>query len=98
MTQKPPRSPRAALFIGAALLATPAFAQDAPTQTVTPPPVVSTVPQTTPAPAPAPTATFAPAPPTAKPVPDVPKAQPPPRTATRTATPHTPTTTRQPTR
>ena len=34
-------SPRAALFIGAALLSTPAWAQDT---TVTPPPVVSTVP------------------------------------------------------
>lgn len=96
MTQKPPRSPRAALFIGAALLATPAFAQDAPTQTVTPPPVVSTVPQATPAPAPAPTVTFAPAAPTVQAVPDVPTAQTPPRatarttaartTATRTAT------------
>jgi LPXTG-motif cell wall-anchored protein len=49
-------SPRAALFIGAALLSTPAFAQD---QTVAPPPVVSTAPAT-PAPAPAPAITFAP--------------------------------------
>ncbi|HEX8301922.1 hypothetical protein [Sphingomonas sp.] len=41
--------PRAALFIGAALLATPAFAQDAPaTQSVTPPPIL-----VTPAPVPA---------------------------------------------
>ena len=42
------RTTRAALFIGAAILATPAFAQDAPQQ-VTPPPIM-----TTPAPAPAP--------------------------------------------
>lgn len=95
MTQKQTRSPRAALLIGAALLATPAFAQD---QSVTPPPVVSTVPQTTPAPAPAPSAapevTFAPAAPTIQTVPDVPKAQTPPRsTATRTATRTTSTTT-----
>jgi hypothetical protein len=45
MTQKPKTlRPRAALFIGAAFLATPAFAQD---QSVTPPPIL-----TTPAPAP----------------------------------------------
>lgn len=101
MTQKQTRSPRAALLIGAALLATPAFAQD---QSVTPPPVVSTVPQTTPAPAPAPApsaapeVTFAPAAPTVQTVPDTPKAQTPPRaTATRTATrtTTTSTTTRQ---
>jgi len=47
MTQKPNiLRPRAALLIGAALVATPAFAQD---QSVTPPPIM-----TTPAPAPAP--------------------------------------------
>jgi hypothetical protein len=97
MTQKQTRSPRAALLIGAALLATPAFAQD---QSVTPPPVVSTVPQAAPAPAPAPApatapeVTFAPAAPTVQTVPDVPKAQTPPRTAaTRTATRSTSTTT-----
>lgn len=93
MTQKQTRSPRAALLIGAALLATPAFAQD---QSVTPPPVVSTVPQTAPAPAPsaAPQVTFAPAAPTVQTVPDVPKAQTPPRaTASRTATHTTSTTT-----
>ncbi|NYT42010.1 hypothetical protein HZY97_14665 [Sphingomonas sp. R-74633] len=44
------RTTRAALFIGAAILSTPAFAQDAPQQ-VTPPPIM-----TTPAPAPAPAA------------------------------------------
>lgn len=83
MTQKQTRSTRAALFIGAALLSTPAFAQDA---QVTPPPVVSTVPQT-PAPAPAPTVTFAPATPTVQAVPERPAAQTPPReTATRTTT------------
>lgn len=107
MTQKQTRSPRAALLIGAALLATPAFAQD--TQTVTPPPVVSTVPQTTPAPAPAPApeaaappqTSFAPSAPVVQAVPDTPKPQTPPRaTATRTATrtTNTATTTRQTTR
>ncbi len=44
------RTTRAALFLGAAFLAVPAFAQDAPQQ-VTPPPIM-----TTPAPAPAPAA------------------------------------------
>jgi hypothetical protein len=44
------RTTRAALFIGAAILSTPAFAQDTPQQ-VTPPPIM-----TTPAPAPAPAA------------------------------------------
>jgi len=57
-------SPRAALFIGAALLSTPAFAQDAPQQTVTPPPITTQAPPPapplTPAPAPAPTFTLAP--------------------------------------
>jgi len=74
MTQKPHARPRAALFIGAALLATPAFAQDAP---VAPPPVVSTVPAAAPAPAPAaPTVTFAPAAPTVQAVPETPAAAP----------------------
>lgn len=45
--------PRTALLIGAALLATPAFAQEAPTQTVTPPPIAVT-------PVPAPTQAQAP--------------------------------------
>ncbi|MES2445408.1 MAG: hypothetical protein V4574_21485 [Pseudomonadota bacterium] len=94
MTQKPHARPRAALFIGAALLATPAFAQDAPTQ-VTPPPVVSTVPQT---PAPAPSVTFAPAAPTVQAVPETPTAQTAPREATRTTARRTTTTTRQTTR
>ncbi|NML05614.1 hypothetical protein [Sphingomonas sp. G-3-2-10] len=77
-------SPRAALFIGAALLATPAFAQDAPTQTVTPPPVVSTTPAT-PAPAPAPTIQFAPAAPQVQQVPATPEPAPA-RAETRTTT------------
>ena len=63
-------SPRAALFIGAALLSTPAFAQD--TQ-VTPPPVVSTVPA--PAPAPAPTITIAPSAPVVQAIPETPAAE-----------------------
>ncbi|MDV3455733.1 hypothetical protein RZN05_01960 [Sphingomonas sp. HF-S4] len=46
-----PLRPRAALLIGAALLTTPAVAQDAPTQTVTPPPIMAN-----PAPAAAPAA------------------------------------------
>lgn len=87
MTQKPNRSPRAALLIGAALLATPAFAQD---QSVAPPPVVSTTPQAAPAPAPAPgpapVTTFAPSAPVVQTVPDVPKAQTPPRATTARAT------------
>jgi hypothetical protein len=95
MTRKTTRSPHAALFIGAAFLATPAFAQDAP---VAPPPVVSTVPAPAPAPAPTPAApvTFAPATPTVQAVPAAPEAAPArapaPRPAART------TTTRQVTR
>ncbi|WP_066800666.1 hypothetical protein [Sphingomonas soli] len=46
--KSPTIRPRAALFIGAALLSTPAFAQDVPAQTVTPPPIM-----VTPAPTPA---------------------------------------------
>jgi hypothetical protein len=42
MMKKHLARPRAALLIGAALLATPAFAQEAPTQTVTPPPIAVT--------------------------------------------------------
>lgn len=61
MMKRPvPLSPRAALIFGAALLATPAFAQDVPQQTVTPPPITTPAPQ--PAPAPAPTFTLAPPP------------------------------------
>jgi len=45
------RTTRAALFLGAAFLAVPAFAQDAPQQ-VTPPPIMTT-PAPSPAPAPA---------------------------------------------
>ena len=85
-------SPRAALLIGAALLSTPAFAQDS---QVTPPPVVTTVP----APAPAPTVTIAPSAPVVQAVPETPAAEP--RTAPRaTARPaaRTTTTTRQTTR
>jgi hypothetical protein len=98
MTQKPTRSPRAALLIGAALLATPAFAQD--TQTVAPPPVVSTVPQAAPAPAPAPApaTTFAPSAPVVQAVPDVPTPQTPPHATARPATRTTTTSTRQTTR
>ncbi|MDF7776918.1 hypothetical protein P1X14_16795 [Sphingomonas sp. AOB5] len=101
-------SPRAALFIGAALLATPAFAQDAPTQTVTPPPVVSTTPAT-PAPAPAAPARviqFDPATPQVQTVPATPEpatAEPRARTTstttrTQTRTQPRPTVTRQTTR
>lgn len=93
-------SPRVALFIGAALLSTPALAQD-----VTPPPVVSTVPAPAPAPAPAqPAVTFAPSAPMVQSVPETP---PPaatparattraPATATRTATTRTTTTSTAP--
>ncbi|MBO9714963.1 hypothetical protein [Sphingomonas sp.] len=82
--------PRAALLIGAALLSTPAFAQDA-QQTVTPPPVVPTVSVPAPAPAPAPerVITFAPQTETVQPVQQaVPEAAP-----ARTATSRTTTTT-----
>ena len=92
-------SPRAALFIGAALLSTPAWAQD--TQ-VTPPPVVTTVPAPAPAPAPAPVITIAPASPVVQSVPE-PAAEAPARAAPRAAarrpaTSTTTTTTRRVTR
>ncbi|TGX54281.1 hypothetical protein E5A73_09245 [Sphingomonas gei] len=66
MTKKHPVRPRAALLIGAALLATPAFAQEAPTQTVTPPPIAATA---EPAPAPAPRIEMAPSAPIVQPAP-----------------------------
>ena len=68
MMKKPHARPRAALLIGAALLATPAFAQEAPTQTVTPPPIAATPPQTQ-APAPAPRVELAPSTPIVQPAP-----------------------------
>lgn len=77
--------PRAALFIGAALLATPAFAQDAPaTQSVTPPPILVT-------PAPAPPAPrqvieILPASPVVQAVPETPVAAPVAPTRATTAT------------
>jgi hypothetical protein len=77
-------SPRAALFIGAALLSTPAFAQDG-AQDVAPPPVVTT---TAPAPAPAPAqprVTFAPATPQVQTVPEAPVAETPARAEPRAA-------------
>jgi len=58
---------RASLLISAALLATPALAQEAPTQTVTPPPIAAT-PQTAPAPA-APVVQMAPSAPIVQPAP-----------------------------
>ncbi|WP_158298797.1 hypothetical protein [Sphingomonas psychrotolerans] len=58
--------PRAALLIGAALLATPAFAQEASTQTVTPPPIAVTPAQ---APASAPRIEMAPSAPIVQPAP-----------------------------
>ncbi|MDT8757157.1 hypothetical protein MZO42_00465 [Sphingomonas psychrotolerans] len=66
--KKPHARPRAALLIGAALLATPAFAQDAPTQTVTPPPIAATPPQAQ-APVPAPRIEMAPSAPIVQPAP-----------------------------
>ncbi len=91
-------SPRAALFIGAALLSTPAFAQDtpAPQQSVAPPPIL-----VAPAPTPPPAATISVPPPaqaqTPPPQVEVPAFQPSsaPRAATtRTARTVTHTTTR----
>lgn len=88
--------PRAALLIGAAFLATPAFAQDTPAaQSVTPPPIL-----VTPAPAPAPRVQMAPSTPIVQPAPppgpapvtaEAPRAEPraaarPARQATRTTT------------
>ena len=71
--------PRTALLIGAALLATPAFAQEAPTQTVTPPPIAVTP---APAPAPAPRIVMTPSAPIVQPAPPpgpAPEAAPAPR-------------------
>lgn len=86
MMKKPPLSPRAALFIGAALLATPAFAQEAPaTQTVTPPPILVTP---APAPAQAPRVEMAPSAPIVQPAPPpgpVPGTEAAPRAETRAA-------------
>lgn len=83
-------SPRAALLIGAALLSTPALAQDA-TQTVTPPPVVTTAP---PPVTPPPAVTTAPAAPAAEA--PAPRAAEPRRTVTRTERSTTTRTTRAP--
>ncbi|MBX3564127.1 MAG: hypothetical protein KF730_06060 [Sphingomonas sp.] len=92
MTKKLTIRPRAALFIGAAFLATPAFAQDAPAaQTVTPPPIMVT-------PAPAPQApaqrviVIQPASPVVQAVPETPATAPaaaPARTTTTATTTHT---------
>jgi hypothetical protein len=68
MMKNHPIRPRAALFIGAALLATPAFAQDA-TQTVTPPPIAVTPAAPAPAQAPAPRVVMAPSAPIVQPAP-----------------------------
>lgn len=88
MMKKPPLSPRAALFIGAALLATPAFAQETPaTQTVTPPPILVT-PAPAPAPASAPRIEMAPSAPIVQPAPPpgpVPGTEVAPRAETRAA-------------
>lgn len=86
MMKKAPLSPRAALFIGAALLATPAFAQETPaTQTVTPPPIMVTP---APAPATAPRVEMAPSTPIVQPAPPpgpVPGTEVAPRAETRAA-------------
>ena len=86
MMKKTPLSPRAALFIGAALLATPAFAQETPaTQTVTPPPILVTP---APAPAQAPRVEMAPSAPIVQPAPPpgpVPGTEVAPRAETRAA-------------
>lgn len=71
MNPKPtPLAPRAALLLGAALLSTPAFAQE-----VAPPPVVTTQSAPAPAPAPAPV-TFAPAAPVVQTAPEPAPARP----------------------
>lgn len=84
--KKAPLRPRAALLIGAALLATPAFAQDAPTtQSVTPPPILVTP---APAPAQAPRVEMAPSAPIVQPAPPpgpVPGTEVAPRAETRAA-------------
>ena len=70
MTQKPNiLRPRAALLIGAALVATPAFAQDT-TQSVAPPPILA-APQPAPAPVPQRVIQVAPAAPVVQSVPSV---------------------------
>lgn len=88
MMKKAPLSPRAALFIGAALLATPAFAQETPApQTVTPPPILVT-PAPAPAPATAPRVEMAPSAPIVQPAPPpgpVPGTEVAPRAETRAA-------------
>lgn len=92
MKQRPVTlSPRAALFIGAALLSTPALAQE---QTVSPPPVVSTV-TPAPAPAPQPRIVIAPQAPVVQAVPETaaPEAAPARTTARRAPTQTTRTTT-----
>lgn len=83
-------SPRAALLIGAALLSTPALAQDV-TQPVTPPPVVTTAPAPV---TPPPAVTTAPAAPAAEA--PAPRAAEPRRTVTRTERSTTTRTTRAP--
>jgi hypothetical protein len=87
MMKMHPIRPRAALFIGAALLSTPAFAQETPApQSVTPPPILVTP---TPAPQPAPRVVeMAPASPIVQPAPPpgpAPEAAPAPRAETRAA-------------
>lgn len=88
MMKQAPLSPRAALFIGAALLATPAFAQETPaTQTVTPPPILVS-PAPAPAPATAPRVEMAPSLPIVQPAPPpgpVPGTEVTPRAQTRAA-------------
>lgn len=85
MKMHPIRS-RAALLVGAALLSTPAFAQETPApQSVTPPPILVTP---TPAPQPAPRVEMAPASPIVQPAPPpgpAPEAAPAPRAETRAA-------------
>lgn len=63
------RTTRAALFLGAAILSTPAFAQDAPQQ-VTPPPIMVT-PAPAPAPAPSPQVVIQPSAPVVQSIPSV---------------------------
>lgn len=63
------RTTRAALFLGAAILSTPAFAQDTPQQ-VTPPPIMTT-PAPAPAPAPSPQVVIQPSAPVVQSVPSV---------------------------
>lgn len=92
MMKMHPIRPRAALLVGAALLSTPAFAQEAPApQSVTPPPILVTPP---PAPQPAPRVIeMAPASPIVQPAPPpgpAPEAAPAPRAEARAATRPTP--------